>query len=47
MRKNNKTKNPSQMIAELKKQLAKTMDPIAREHLKQRIHHWYQVKDSN
>ena len=47
MRKNNKTKNPSQMIAELKKQLAKTMDPMEIENLNQRIHHWYQVKNSN
>jgi len=46
MRKNNKTKSPSQMISDLKKQLAKTLDPMEREFIQQRLHHWYQVRNS-
>lgn len=46
MRKNNKTKTPSQMISDIKKELAKTQDPMDRENLKQRLHHWYQVRNS-
>lgn len=43
--KKRKTNNPAQMIAQLKKQLSKTMDPHEKESLQQRIHHWYQVKN--
>ena len=46
MRKNNKTKTPGQMISDIKKELAKTQDPMDRENLKQRLHHWYQVRNS-
>jgi hypothetical protein len=46
MKKNSNTKNPSQMISDLKKQLAKTLDPMERETILQRLHHWYQVRNS-
>jgi hypothetical protein len=37
------TKRPpsrNQMIASLKNQLKKEQDPIERENIKQRLHHW-------
>jgi len=40
--KRNTKRQPSrnQMIADLKNQLKKTQDPIDREHIQQRLHHW-------
>ena len=40
--KRNTKKRPSrnQMISDLKNQLKKTQDPIERENIQQRLHHW-------
>jgi hypothetical protein len=35
------------MIADLKKQLSKTQDPIEKELISQRLFHWYQIKNKD
>jgi len=45
-RKYKKTVNNSRMIADIKHQLTKTSDPIEKEALQQRLHH-YQMQSKN
>jgi len=44
MKRKSKPVNVNQMIAELKKQLSRTQDPIEKELISQRLHHWYQTR---
>lgn len=39
-------KSRKAIIAEIKDKLKKTQDPIDREHLQQRLHHYYQQTKS-
>jgi hypothetical protein len=38
-------KSRNAIIAEIKEKLKKTLDPIEREHLQQRLHHFMQQRD--
>lgn len=47
MKRKSKPININQMIADLKKQLSKTQDPIEKELISQRLFHWYQIKNKD
>lgn len=44
--KKNRPKGRQEIIAEIKNQLKRTQDPVDRELLKQRLHHWLQLGKS-